>query len=77
LLGHPNWDSVFGTVTSFAQPTNVGGCGGYLYTTGAGTQNVLTIKTLLSKNGGVLVTSGECQTVVNSFIIRIKQALNF
>lgn len=77
LLGHPNWDSVFGTVTSFAQPTNVGGCGGYLYTTGAGTQNVLAIKTLLSKNGGALVTSGECQTVVNNFIIRIKEALNF
>jgi hypothetical protein len=77
LLGHPNWDSVFGTVNSFAQPTNVGGCGGYLYTTGAGTQNVLAIKTLLSKNGGVLVTSAECQTVVNNFITRVKQALNF
>ena len=77
LLGHPNWDSVFGTVNSFAQPTNVGGCGGYLYTTGAGTQNVLAIKTLLSKNGGVLVTSAECQTVVNNFVLRIKESLNF
>ena len=77
LLGHPNWDSTFGTVSSFAQPTNVGGCGGYLYTSGAGTENVLAIKTLLSKNGGALVTLAECQTVVNNFIIRIKQALNF
>lgn len=77
LLGHPNWDSTFGTVTSFAQPTNVGGCGGYLYTSGVGTENVLAIKTLLSKNGGVLVTLAECQTVVDNFIIRIKQALNF
>jgi len=77
LLGHPNWNSTFGTVTSFAQPTNVGGCGGYLYTTGAGTQNILTIKTLLSKNGGQLVTQAECQTVVDNFILRIKQSQNF
>ena len=77
LLGHPNWDSTFGTVSSFAQPTNVGGCGGYLYTSGVGTENVLAIKTLLSKSGGALVTSAECQTVVDNFIVRIKQALNF
>ena len=77
LLGHPNWDSVFGTVTSFAQPTTVGGCGGYLYTSGPNTENVLAIKTLLSKSGGQLVTSGDCQTVVDNFVIRIKQALNF
>jgi len=77
LLGHSNWDSTFGTINSYAQPTNVGGCGGYLYTTGAGTKNILAIKTLLSKNSGQLVTSSECQTVVNNFVIRIKQALNF
>lgn len=77
LLGHPNWDSIFGSVNSFAQPTNVGGCGGYLYTTGAGTKNVLAIKTLLSKNSGQLVSSAECQTVVNNFVLRIKESLNF
>lgn len=77
LLGHSNWDSTFGSINSFAQPTTVGGCGGYLYTTGAGTKNVLAIKTLLSKNGGQLVSSAECQTVVDNFVIRIKQALNF
>ena len=77
LLGHSNWDSTFGSINSFAQPTNVGGCGGYLYTTGAGTKNVLAIKTLLSKNGGQLVSSAECQTVVDNFVIRIKQSLNF
>lgn len=77
LLGHPNWNSTFGTVSSFAQPTSVGGCGGYLYTTGAGTQNILAIKTLLSKNGGQLVTQAECQTVVDNFIIRIKQSQSF
>ena len=77
LLGHPNWSSTFGTVTSFAQPTNQGGCGGYLYTSGAGTKNILAIKTLLSKNSGQLVTSSECQVVVDNFVIRIKQALNW
>jgi hypothetical protein len=77
LLGHSNWDSTFGTVNSFAQPTNQGGCGGYLYTSGSGTQNILSIKTLLSKNGGQLVTLEECQTVVNNFILRIKESLNF
>ena len=76
-MGHPNWDSTFGTVNSFAQPTNQGGCGGYLYTTGSGTQNILSIKTLLSKNSGQLVTSAECQTVVNNFVLRIKESLNF
>jgi hypothetical protein len=77
LLGHPNWDSAFGTVNSFAQPTNVGGCGGYLYSSASGTRNILAIKTLLSKNGGQLVTLAECQTVVNNFIKRIKEAVNF
>ncbi len=77
LLGHPNWDSSFGTVNSFAQPTNVGGCGGYLYAAASGTQNVLAIKTLLSKSGGALVTSAECQTVVDNFVRRIKEAVNF
>ncbi len=77
LLGHPNWDSTFGNVSAFAQPVNQGGCGGYLYTSGTGTKNILSIKTLLSKNSGQLVTSAECETVVNNFIRRIKEAVNF
>jgi hypothetical protein len=78
LLGHPNWNSSFGpTIGSYAQPTSEGGCGGYLYTTGNGTQNILAIKTLLSKSGGQLVTSGECQTVVNNFIARVSEAVGF
>lgn len=77
LMGHPNWNSTFGTVSSFAQPTNVGGCGGYLYTSGVGTKNILSIKTLLSKNGGAQVTQGECQTVVDNFVLRVKQSQGF
>lgn len=78
LLGHSNWGSSYGSTISFAaQPVNTGGCGGFLYTSGATTNNILAIQTLLSKSGGVLVTSGECQTVVQNFVIRIKQALNY
>jgi hypothetical protein len=78
LLGHSNWNSVFGNVISFgAQPVSVGGCGGFLYTSGASTSNILSIQTLLSKQSGVLVTSGECQTVVQNFVRRIKESLNY
>ena len=56
---------------------SLGGCGGYLFTLGATTSNVLTVQTLLSKAGGVQVTSSECQTVVDNFIIRIKEAVGF
>lgn len=77
LLGHPNWGSTFGTISSYAQPTNEGGCGGYLYTSGSGTENILSIKTLLSKNGGTLVDSSECESVVNNFIYRISEAVGF
>jgi hypothetical protein len=77
LLGHPNWGSSFGTVQTFADPVSGGGCGGYLRSTGAGTRNLLAIQTLLSKSGGVLVTAAECQTVVQAFTLRVKEALGF
>jgi hypothetical protein len=77
LLGHENWDSVFGIINRAAQPVNLGGCGGYLFTSGDNVKNVLSIQTLLSKASGVLVTSGECQTVVQNFVSRIKTALNY
>ena len=77
LLGHPNWSSTFGTVSTFADPVSNGGCGSYLYTSGAGVKNILAIQTLLSKASGVLVTAAECQTVVQAFITRIKEAVGF
>lgn len=77
LLGHPNWDSTFGTVNSFADPVVNGGCGGFYYTTGVGVKNILAIQTLLSKASGVLVTAAECQTVVTNFTLRVKEALGF
>ena len=77
LLGHPQWGSVFGTVSSFADPVSNGGNGAYYYTSGANTANILAIQTLLSKLGGVEVTAAECQTVVTNYTLRIKQALGY
>jgi hypothetical protein len=77
LMGHPNWRSGYGTVRTFADPVTNGGCGGFLTMTGSSTNNLLTIQTLLSKASGVLVTSAECQTVVQNFVLKVKEAVNF
>ena len=77
LLGHPSWGSVFGTISSFADPVANGGNGCYFYTSGAGVSNILAIQTLLSKASGVLVTAAECQTVVQAFVNRVKLAVGF
>ena len=77
LLGHPSWGSVFGTISSFADPVGNGGNGCYFYTSGAGVSNILAIQTLLSKASGVLVTAAECQTVVQAFVNRVKLAVGF
>ena len=74
LLGHPDWNSVFGDVFYGGDPSNQS-CGSFLYTTGNGAQNILAIKTLLSKpNGSNEVTFSEVNTVVDNFILRIKEA---
>jgi hypothetical protein len=77
LLGHPNWGSVFGTITSYADPVASGGCGGYFYTSGAGVKNILAIQYLLSKSGGALVTAAEIQTTITNLTLRIKESLSF
>ena len=76
LLGHPSWNSVFGNVYYGGDSSNQG-CGSYLYTTGNGAQNILAIKTLLSKpNGNNEVTFSEVNTVVDNFIARISETLS-
>jgi hypothetical protein len=70
LLGHTNWNSTFGTITAFGN-SNTGFNGGWLYTSGAGVKNILAITNLLSQPSGA-VTSGECQTVVQNIINRVK-----
>lgn len=75
LLGHPTWNSSFGTINSFADPTGNGGNGIYYYSTTA--SNILAIHTLLSKNSGQLVTVSEIKNVVSNFTLRIKESLNY
>jgi hypothetical protein len=77
LMGHPNWRSGYGAVRTFADPVSNGGCGGFLAMTGSSINNLLAIQTLLSKASGVLVTSAECQTVVQNFVLKVKEAVNF
>ncbi|NBP16613.1 hypothetical protein EBU95_19855 [bacterium] len=77
LLGHSNWDSTFGTINTFADPVSNGGCGGYLYTSGAGVKNILAITTLLSKASAAQVTTAECQTVTTNIINRVKLYFGF
>jgi hypothetical protein len=75
LIGHTKFNSVFGTVSSYADPVSNGGNGGYLYA--ANSSNVIAVTLLLSKAGGVEVTAAECQTVVQNFTSRMKIYLGF
>lgn len=77
LLGHPNWDSTFGTINTYADPVIAGGNGGYLYTSGPGVKNVLAITLLLSKNSGSQVTLSECITVTDSITNRVRLYFGF
>jgi hypothetical protein len=77
LLGHPRWGSVFGTISSYADPVANGGNGYSFYTFGAAVTGILAIQTLLSKNAGALVSAAECQTVVDAFVNRVKIATGF
>jgi hypothetical protein len=76
LLGHPSWNSVFGNVYYGGDLSGTAGNGSYLYTSGGGAQNILAIKTLLSKGGGDEVTFSEVNTVVDNFIMRIGETLS-
>jgi hypothetical protein len=77
LLGHPNWNSTFGTIISGSDVVRLGGCGVRLLATGSNTSNILAVNTLLSKNSGIQVTAAECKTVVDNFVTRIQQSVGF
>lgn len=70
LLGHSAWGSVYGTVTTYADPVSNGGNGGLCHMQNC--TNVLSIVTLLSKSSGVLVTTTDIQAVVDAYINRIR-----
>lgn len=76
LLGHPSWNSVFGTVTRIAQGDPLQGAA--LYTSGPNVQNVLAITSLLSRANiqfvGIVETTW-MQTIVQTYVSIIKTAL--
>jgi len=76
LLGHPNWDSVFGSINNFAS-TNRGIQGGFFYTSGPLTKNILAITTLLSRPTNQPIPLFDVQTVTQNYITRIKEVLNY
>ena len=77
LLGHPSWNSTFGTIVSGSDVVSLGGCGVRFFSSGSNTSNILAINTLLSKASGVQVTAAECKTVVDNFVTRIQQSVGF
>lgn len=76
LLGHNNWGSVFGTVSSIVS-TNKGIQGGALYCNGTGNKDVLAITTLLSRPTPLGVTFSYIKDVVDNYITKIKEVLSY
>lgn len=76
LLGHPNWNSVFGTVKKYSFPNSTLNSG-YFYTFGNQCSNVLAIATLLSRPANLPINEADIKTVVDNYTIRIGQALSF
>lgn len=77
LLGHPSWNSVFGTVENNLT-TNKDYQGAQFRTYGAGTQNVLAITTLLSRAFNISprqIPESEIQVVVQNYTNLIGQSL--
>lgn len=74
LIGHPKFNSSFGTINTYSHPTT-DSHGGHLYATNS--TNVIAVAMLLSKASGVAVTTAECQTIVDSFTSRMKTYLGF
>lgn len=79
LLGHPAWNSVFGTVEDVFQ-SGTSYQGGQYRTFGAGTQNILAITSLLSRPGVNItprqISASDIQVVVRNYTYLIGQALN-
>lgn len=75
LLGHPSWNSVFGPINVFSDPST-DNAAFYIYA-GAGSENILGVYILLSKvDNGTPIPNSELQTVIDNLTLRIKQSLN-
>lgn len=76
LLGHSNWSSVFGGITT-ASNTSTDFSGSWFYTSGANVKNILSIYSLLSRASGIAVTHGQLINVVNNYTSILKTALGY
>ena len=74
LLGHPAWNSTFGTINKFAT-SDKQYQGAYFYTSGAGTKNILAIATLLSRPTPTEIPLVDIQTVVQNYTSLIGQSI--
>ena len=77
LLGHSNWTSVFGGISTFSYPTNTDYAGAQFYTSGPNVKNIVAIYSLLSRASGVAVTHGQLINVVNNYTSILKTALGY
>ncbi len=77
LLGHTNWSTVFGGISTFSYPSNTDFAGCWMYTSGANVKNVVAIYSLLSRASGVAVTHGQLVSVVNNYTSILKTALGY
>lgn len=74
LLGHPSWGSVFGTVSLIAD--NNTGYSKMLMYAGTGSQNILAISILLSReDNGEPIPNSELETVIQNITNRINQSM--
>jgi hypothetical protein len=74
FIGHGNWNSSFGTFSTFAAASTDNNQN-YVFTTNS--LNIISIATLLSKPSGAQVTVGEMQSVVAAWTSRLKTHLNY
>lgn len=77
LLGHTNWSSVFGGISTMSVPISTDYAGAWMYTSGASVKNVVAIYSLLSRSAGVAVTHGQLINVVNNYTSILKSALGY
>lgn len=77
LLGHSNWSTVFGGISTFSYPNNTDYCGAWFYTSGPNVQNVVAIYSLLSRSAGIAVSHGQLVNVVNNYTSILKTALGY
>jgi hypothetical protein len=74
LLGHPSWNSAFGPITLYSDPST-DAAAFYMYS-GVGSQNILGVYILLSKpDDGTPIPNSELQTVIANLTLRIKESL--